>query len=384
MIRNYIKIAWRTLLKNRTYTGINMIGLSLGITVTLLISLWVWDELTFDQQQANYTRVAQVMLNTEHTGTIQTSKTVAAPLAEALRTNFHQEFKTVALARQTGEHTLGSENKRLRAQGKFIEEDGTKILPLKIKHGIRAGLEKPNSIMLSQEMAYAIFGKVNAIGKTVKVDNNMLTTVTGIYEDFPLNSTFREVKYLLPWKLLVATDGNYKKMERAWEYNWFEVFVELNPAISFSSTTEKISKLQEDQLTKNQEQVATTYSLFLHPMSKWHLYDDWKNGKQAGGQIKYIWLFSIIAGFVLLLATVNFVNLSTASAQKRAKEVGLRKSVGSNRKQLMLQFFCESILTSFLSFLLALITTYVALPYFNELAPLSERLKPQFPIPPTH
>jgi len=368
MIKTYIKIAWRNLIKNRLHTVINVVGLSLGITVTLLISLWVRDELTFDQQHPNYQNIAQVMINTQQNGTLETSKTVAAPLAEALRNNHKDAFKSIVLARQAGDHLLHHEDKTLRATGKFIEKEGTNILPLQMISGKRDGLANPNSIMLSQEMSYAIFGNIDPIGKTLKVDGNMLVSVTGVYKDLPNNSTFKEIKYLIPWSLLVAADKNYSKLEKSWEFNWFEIFVELNPHAAMLSTAEKIKDLQKNILKDNTTLSSYKPTLFLHPMEKWHLYGDWKNGKNVGGHIKFVWLFSIIGFFVLLLAIVNFINLSTAKAHKRTKEIGIRKAIGSNRKQLMLQFFCESILTTFLSYLLALVLAYFFLPFFNQLS----------------
>ncbi|MFC6103523.1 ABC transporter permease [Olivibacter domesticus] len=368
MFQNYIKIAWRSLIKNRLHTVINIAGLSTGLTVTLLISLWVRDELTFDRQHPNYQNIAQVMINTQQNGILETSKTVAAPLAEALRSNYRDAFKSVVLARQAGDHLLHYEDKTLRATGKFVEKEGTNILPLQILNGKRDGLIKPNSIMLSQEMSQAIFGETDPIGKTLKVDDNMLVSVTGVYKDLPNNSTFKEVKYLIPWSLLAAVDKNYSKLEKSWEFNWFEIFIELNPQISMSSVSKEIKDLQKNILKDNTPLSTYSPSLFLHPMEKWHLYGDWKDGKNTGGLITFVWLFSIIGFFVLLLAAVNFINLSTAKAQKRAKEVGIRKAIGSNRKQLMLQFFCESVLTTFLSYLLALALAYFSLPFFNDLS----------------
>ncbi|MFD2961861.1 MULTISPECIES: ABC transporter permease [Olivibacter] len=368
MLKNYIKIAWRNLIKNRLHTIINIVGLSIGLGVSLLISLWVQDELTFDRQHPNFQNIAQVMINTRQNGSLETSKTVAAPLAEVLRNDYRDIFKSVVLARQTGDHLLHYQDKMLRATGKFIEKEGTNILPLQMLSGEKDGLIKPNSIMLSQEMSQAIFGKTDPIGKALKVDEHMLVSVTGVYKDLPDNSTFKEVKYLIPWQLLTTIDKNYSKLEKSWEFNWFEIFVELNPQVSMANTSKKIENLQKNILKNNVSLFAYEPSLFLHPMEKWHLYGDWSEGKNAGGLIKFVWLFSIVGVFVLLLAVVNFINLSTAKAQKRAKEVGIRKAIGSSRKQLMLQFFCESILTTLLSYVLALLFTYFSLPLFNDLA----------------
>jgi len=338
------------------------------MAVAILIGIWVWDELTFDKQAGNHQQIAQVMLHTNQNGEIQSSNTVAAPLAGALRTHFKHEFKSIALARPTGDHLLHYGDKTLRRPGKFISEEGTEILPIRLSSGERNGLKNPNSIMLSESMAKALFGNINPIGKTLQVDQHLLVNVSGLYHDFPANSSFKNVNYLLPWKLLTASNTDFRDLEKSWEFNWFEVFVEIHPNSKIATISQKIANLQADLLKEDSHLARYNPQLSLHPMGKWHLYNEWKNGKNSGGQIQYVWLFITIGIFVLLLASVNFMNLSTAQSERRAKEVGIRKAMGSARSQLVVQFFCESILTTLICFAFALALAHLAIPFFNTLA----------------
>lgn len=367
MWKNYLLIAWRNLFRHKTHAAINIVGLSIGIAVSILIGIWVWDELTFDQQGDHHRQIAQVVLHTKQNGDVQSSNTVAAPLAEALRTHFRDEFKSVTLARQTGEHLLHYGDKTLRQPGKFISEEGTGILPLTLISGEQHGLKDPKSIMLSQSTANALFGGADPLGKILKVDNDLLVNVSGIYKDFPSNSSFKEVNYLLPWKLLTASNPDYRRLEKSWEFNWFEVFVEVHPNNNITSASQKIANLQQDLLKDHVNLARYNPQLSLHPMDKWHLYSEWKNGENVGGRIQNIWLFITIGVFVLLLASVNFMNLSTAQSQRRAKEVGIRKAIGSARSQLIIQFFYESMLIVLICFVFALALAKLALPAFNAL-----------------
>lgn len=374
MLQNYFKIAWRNLRSQQSQAFINIIGLAIGIATTSLIGLWVWDELSFDKQNLHYERIAKVVLHTQQHHELQTSTLVAAPLAEGLRTTFKDEFQSVALARAAGEHVLHFDEQILKATGKFIEADGTAILPLEMSSGTRDGLRKPNNIMLSESMAKAMFGGVDPLGKIIKIDDNMLASVSGIYKDFPNNSSFHDVQYLIPWALLTASNEDFKRLETSWEFNWFEVFVTLNPSTTIENASANIKHFQQQVLKDNPDLSAYQPALSLHPMEQWHLYNAWENGKPVGGLLKFVRLFATIGFFVLLLAAVNFINLSTAGAKKRAKEVGIRKAIGSNRKQLMLQFFCESILVTCLAYMLAWVFVFLALPYFNSFTEKSLQL----------
>ncbi|WP_134089748.1 ABC transporter permease [Olivibacter sp. XZL3] len=374
MIQNYLKIAWRNLRRNPVQASVHIIGLSIGISVTLFVALWVWDELSFDKQHKHYERIAKVALTTRQHHELHTSTLVAAPLAEGLRTTFKNQFESVALARVTGEHVLRFDEQILKATGKFIEAEGTAILPMVMLGGIRNGLQKPNNIMLSESMARAIFGNLDPIGKVIKIDDTMLASVSGVYEDFPHNSSFYGVKHLLPWALLTASNKDFKRLETSWEFNWFEVLVALNPATTMEKASAEIKNFQRHVLKDQPERSTELPTLSLYPMEQWHLYNEWENGKPTAGMLKFVRLFALIGLFVLLLACVNFINLSTANAQKRAKEVGVRKAIGSDQKQLMLQFLCESVFITGLAYVLALVLVSFGLPYFNTFAEKSLHL----------
>jgi putative ABC transport system permease protein len=244
----------------------------------------------------------------------------------------------------------------------------TDMLSLKMLKGSRAGLKDPYSILLSESVAIAFFGNADPVNKTLKLDNKVDVKVTGVYEDLPYNTSFREVTFLLPWELYLIRETWIKKMENPWGSNFTQTFAQL--ADNDNADMEKASaRIKNVKLNaSSQEERRYNPVVFLEPMKKWHLRADYKNGINVGGRIQYVWLFGIIGAFVLLLACINFMNLSTARSEKRAKEVGVRKAIGSARWQLIMQFFSESLLVVLFAFLLSLVLVVLSLPFFNEVA----------------
>ena len=206
----------------------------------------------------------------------------------------------------------------------------------------------------------------NPINKTIKIDNRQDVKVTGVYEDLPDNTTFRDMNFILPWDLYLILNPWVKELQNPWSNNLSQTFVRIADNTDMKKISAKIRDVKLNKLSK--EEARYNPALFLYPMNEWHLYSDFKNGVIAGGRIEIVWLFSIIGIFVLLLACINFMNLSTARSEKRAKEVGIRKVAGSLRKQLIIQFFSESTVTASLALSFAILFVALALPYFNIIA----------------
>jgi len=358
MIRNYFKTAWRNLVKNKLHSFINIAGLSVGMAVAILIGLWIWDELSFNGSFDNHKKLAQVMVTQTMNNESGTEESCSVPLAAALRNNYPGDIKYVSLISGDDGHTLTAGEKHLSATGTWVEHDFPEMFSLKMLEGSRNALKDPYSVLLTQSMAKALFGNVPALNKTIKIDNRLEMKCGGVYADLPQNTTFYNTKFLLPW----TNKENWRAKQTAWDNHCTRLFVQLTANADFEKTTAKIKNLPTPHITAWKEE------LLLHPADKLHLYTEFTNSKATGGRIQFVWLFGIIGVFVLLLACINFMNLSTARSEKRAKEVGIRKTMGSLRGQLIGQFLGESVLVVFVSFLLTLLFVQLALPFFNNLA----------------
>lgn len=366
MLRSHARVAWRNLLKNKTFSVINIIGLSTGMAVALLIGLWVHDELTFSKNHAHYDRIVQVMQHQTFNGVVGTQPSNPYLLGQEIRDKYGSDFKYVVMSSWTGKHILTHNNNAVSETGNFFEPDFPEMITLKMLKGTRGGLKDPASILLSASAAKALFGDTDPTDKLIKIDNRLDVKVTGVYEDLPYNSDFRELAFIAPWELYVNSQPWIKAMDNPWRSNFTQTYAQL----ADNADLEKVSaKIKDVKLHKvRAESAAFKPEVFLHPMSKWHLYAEWDNGKNVGGGIQFVWLFAIIGFFVLLLACINFMNLSTARSEKRAREVGIRKAVGSVRGQLIMQFFSESLLVTVIGFVLALLLVQLALPVFNSVA----------------
>ncbi|MGZ3873411.1 MAG: ABC transporter permease, partial [Mucilaginibacter sp.] len=365
MIRNYLKIALRNLVKNKAHSFINIAGLSVGMAVAMLIGLWIWDELSFDKNFKNYDRIAQVKQNSTMNGEIGTGTTTPWPMGDELRKSFGNDFKYIRMASWNSSHILSAGDKKISKSGTYFEPQALEMLSVNMLKGSWAALNDPSSIILSASTAKAIFGDADPMDKLMKIDNSLNVKVTGVYADLPANSTFADVNFIAPWELLSSSSG-MKKQADTWRCNCYLAFVQ----VAANADMKKISaKIKDIKLSKvNKAELIQKPQVFLDPMKNWHLYAEFKNGVNAGGRIQYVWLFGIIGGFVLLLACINFMNLSTARSEKRAKEVGIRKAIGSLRAQLIYQFLSESLLVTFFAFALAILFVQLGLPFFNEVS----------------
>jgi len=372
MFKNYLKSAWRNLLKNKISSAINIGGLAIGMAVAMLIGLWILDELSFDTYNENYSSIAQIARKEISNGDVSISEGsnhFPIPLAAELRTNYNNVFKHVALASESSEHVISFDNKQFSEQGLYVEKDFTNIFTFKMLAGTSAGFDEPNSILLNKSMASSLFGKVNPVGKVLKLDNKQIVKVTGVFEDFPNNTKLYDVGFFCPFSLLVNSNQSVKNELDDWGNSSFFIYAQTVPGVSMKKISGVIKNVYWSKI-KNSQPQSSGYKvdLFLHPMKDWHLRSEWKNGVQEGGEIETVWLFGIIGIFVLLLACINFMNLSTARSEQRAKEVGVRKTLGSLKSQLIKQFFSESLLVVCIAFTVSIIIVFLSLNWFNAIA----------------
>jgi putative ABC transport system permease protein len=365
MLTNYIKIAWRNLIKNKVYSLINILGLATGMAVALLIALWIWDELTFDTYHANHARLAQVMTTQTFNGETGTGQAVAMPLGNELRTKYASDFKNVSMASWNFGHILAVGDKKISKEGMWVEPNFPAMFSLKMKKGSINGLNDPSSILLNESVAKALFGNADPINKVVKLDNKEDYKVTGVYEDLPHNTTLNTTTILLAWNKYITTEDWLKNAMTQWGNHSWQAYVQMNDNADIAKVSAKIKNASMIHLKEAEDGKE---ELVLQPMDNWRLYSEFKNGKVVGGRIQFVWLFGIIGIFVLLLACINFMNLSTARSEKRAKEVGIRKTVGSLRQQLMGQFLSESIVVALIAFVFAIILVECLLSFFNGIA----------------
>jgi putative ABC transport system permease protein len=371
MIRNYFKIALRNLLKNKQFALINISGLAVGMAVTMLIGFWIWDEISFNKNNTNHDQVAQLArkeITNGETYINAGSNNFPIPLAAELRTNYANYFKNVSLVSYNEEHIISVDNKMITSRGMFAEPAFKDIFTLKMIAGTSDGLNEVNTIILSRSNARAIFGNEEAVGKMLRLDNLQTLKVAGVYEDIPENSEFAEVSFLVPWNLLVSANQYVKSNVDNWTISSWRIYVQTNPGIGMDNISKSIADVYLSKLKGTQSDPGYVAKLFLHPMKDWHLRSEWTNGIQTGGRIRTVWMFGIIGAFVLLLACINFINLSTARSAKRAKEVGIRKAIGSLRHQLIKQFMGESFLLVCIAFAFSLALVYVSMDWFNTLS----------------
>jgi ABC-type antimicrobial peptide transport system permease subunit len=306
------------------------------------------------------------MCRSSFNGESRTTPALARPLEAVIREQYGSNFKNIVMSRWTEGHILTAGDKALSKRGRSMQPGVMEMLSLKMKRGTWKGLEDPSSIILSESTAKALFGDAEAMDKSIRIDNKLDVKVTGVYEDLPPNTDFVDLEFIYPWDLLVANTPWIQEVKDQWDNNSFVMYVQLQPNL----TSELASANIKDAQMKNADADTKRFNpqLFLHPMRDWHLYSEFRNGVNIGGRIQYVKLFGIIGVFVLLLACINFMNLSTARSEKRAKEVGIRKAVGSMRGQLIRQFLSESMLVAFIAFVLAILLATISLPLFNELA----------------
>ena len=363
MYKSYFKIGWRNLLKNKGYSFINIGGLAVGMSVAILIGLWIYDEVSYNQYFKNYDHIGHVMVHNGE-GTYPSNP---IPLSTELRSSFGDDFKYVVMSTWTQEYALAYADKKFFEAGNFMQSDAPEMLALEMTHGTRSALKDPNSILLSESLTKKLFGDADPLDKIIRIKNMVDVKVAGVYKDLPHNTEFHDMMFIGSWDFLVSWMTWMKEFEERWDDNSYKIYVQLSPQADFDKVSAKIKDIKLKHV--NEKNAAFKPELFVHPMSQWHLYSKFENRKiVTSDQLEFIWLYGTIGVFVLLLACINFMNLSTARSERRAKEVGIRKTMGSFRSQLINQFFSESFLTAAFALITAIMLTQFMLPWFNEIA----------------
>jgi putative ABC transport system permease protein len=364
MYKSYFKIGWRNLVKNKGYSFINIGGLAMGMAVALLISLWVYDELSFNKYHENHGTLAQVYRSLIWGGEKYASTSHVTGLGTLLKTEYGSHFKNVAMVRGgTEERVVAFGENKFTQSGYFMQTEGAEMLTLNMIQGTWQGLKEMKSIFLSESLAKKLFGDADPINQVVMMDAKWDLKVTGVYEDLPNNSTFNDASYFAPLDLYIDGWGSLD----AWDNYFVYIFVQLFPNGDFEKTSEIIKDVMTAHV--DEETLQSKPEVFLHPMSQWHLNAEFKNGELVPSKrMMSVWYYSAIGIFVLLLACINFMNLSTARSEKRAKEVGIRKSIGSLRSQLIQQFFGETLLVAMIAAIISLLVVQLSLPWFNDVS----------------
>lgn len=365
MLKNYFKIAFRNLIKNKVYSFINISGLAVGMAATIMIGLWVADELNFNSYSKNKETIAQIFQHQAMNGEVSTMPAIPRPLEFALRQKYADNFKHIVMTSWEQPRYLKFGETNIYITGIAMQEEGPEMFDLDIIEGVQNGLKENNSIMVSETSAKKLFGNDAAVGNIIKINDTDNLIVSAVYKDVPDNNSFNDVDYIIPWNYYITTQPWLESEKDNWGNNSFQMFVQINENTTMETVTSKIIDVKKKNATF---EAQFNPEIFLFPMKDWYLRADFENGIQAGGRIENVWLFGIIGLFILLLACINFVNLSTARSEKRATEVGIRKSIGSQRGQLIIQFLSESFLIVVLSFVFALGIVLLFLNGFNNLA----------------
>ncbi|MFT5885780.1 MAG: putative ABC transport system permease protein [Arcticibacterium sp.] len=307
MFKNYIKLAWRNLFKNRLYSFLNILGLGSGMAMAILIGLWLVDQLSVNKYNEGYDRIGLIQKNRFYNNSIFTETSNPIPLGERLRNEFPDDFEKIIVSSYGGEKSLRYGESTVLKRGLFMEPGGQSILGLKVIEGSRQEPMNPSSILISESVSKALFGEKTGIGEVIRLDENIDANVAGIFQDLPKNSTFRNVNFYGTFALYENTAWWIKNSHDDWEGNAFPIYVKLAQKSDFKAVSQKIEKT-----LFNETQDASNPKLFIHAMSKWHLYPEFKEGKAVGTGLNNVWLFGAIGFLILLLATINFMNLSTA------------------------------------------------------------------------
>src|SRR6478609_8563707 len=359
MFTNYFKIAFRNLWKNKGFSFINIAGLAVGMASAILILLWIQNEVSHDRFHEKIDRLYTMNNRDKFNGELWAWNTTPKILGPTLKQDYPEVEEFASCNDATFLFSIG--DKHLNAEGRFTDPGFLTMFSLPLKEGnAKTALSTNDRMVVTESFAKKLFGNEDAMGKIVKIDSVDNFTITGVLKDLPNNTVFK-FDYLLPWGYMSKIGWN----DSNWQNNSVRTFVLLKPGVSKKAFDAKIKNVTIDH-TKGDGQPATT-QVFTQPFADYWLYSKSENGQYIGGRIENVKLFGIIAAFILLIACINFMNLSTARSEKRAKEVGIRKVVGANKTSLVGQFLGESILIALIAGIFSLLIVQLSLPAFNEL-----------------
>jgi putative ABC transport system permease protein len=357
MIRNYIKTTLRSLLKNRSYSFLNITGLAIGIACASLIFLWVQDELTYNHNFEKRDNIYRIYENQTYEGKTSTFHGTPGPMAKAMKVDI-PGIKNAARMSGTNPQLFALGDKSINEAGDYADKEILSMLNIPFVHGKAANaLDQLHAVVINETMAKKFFGDADPTGKTLRMNNEQDFTITGVFKDLPKNSTFQ-----FQWLAPIENVDHKQPWQTIWGANWAHAFVELEPNANILTINKVLSTYIG---TKTEHHNSTV--CFLFAMNDWNLHDNFVDGKMSGGKIQYVKLFSFIAWIILLIACINFMNLSTARSEQRAKEVGVRKVMGAGKGKLIGQFIGEAVIMSFIAVLIAVGLIYLVMPSFNNL-----------------
>jgi ABC-type antimicrobial peptide transport system permease subunit len=362
MLSNYFKVALRVMFRNKAFTAINVSGLMLGITGALLLGLWIIQELSFEQFHTNKDRLYMAWNRASENGQIVCWETTPRVLAPTLETEFSFVDKAVSYASWGTTHlfTVG-EKRMLKTSGIFTDPALLTMLSFPLLEGDPThALRAPNSIVITAKFAKQLFDEKSAYGETVTISQSSRRfdfTVTGVLKDIPPNSDFN-FEYLIPFGFLESLG----EKDRNWGNNSVTTLVMLKEGSDVSDVNDQIRDIEKKNYAEGQH-----IEIFLYPLTQMRLYSRFENGVAVGGRIEVMRMLGMLGALLVAVACINFVNLSTARAQRRAKEVAVRKVTGAVRSSLIVQFFCESILIAAVAAVFSIVAAYMVLPMFNAL-----------------
>jgi len=359
MIKNYLKVAWRNLRKNSLYSVINIGGLAIGMAVSFMLLIYVYNEFSFDRFHVNNDRLYHVLRNQPSNGEIHTNSATPVPLAPAMSKDF-PEIDKIARTNWTNHDLVNYKNKSLKIGVMSADPAFLDMFSYRFIRGDRkTAFADPSSLILTESEARALFGDENPIGQVIKMDNKYQMKVTGVVNDNPQNSTFY-FDALMSWQGFEIHNDWIKTS--GWGNYSFQTYVMLKSTASLEAINAKVKNIVAKYDPHNKEN-----EIFLYSFSKEHLYGQFKNGKNIGGAIESVRLFLYLAIGILLIACINFMNLSTARSERRAREVGIRKAIGSSRMALITQFIGESVLMALFSFVVAVALVWLLSGKFSSL-----------------
>ncbi|MEO6316096.1 MAG: ABC transporter permease [Chitinophagaceae bacterium] len=365
MLRNYFKIAWRNIIRSKGYSALNIFGLATGMAVALIIGLWVYNEYSYDRFLPEYQRLYRVQRNFNSNGDTLTFRSTSLRLAEALRTEIPEIEYVAEHNGMNSAHGLMVGDKKFYLTGGIVGGDFLKMFQYPMLLGnAQSAMQEPYSIVLTESTAKSLFGNENPMDKMVRFENKNNLKVTGVLKDLPGNSSL-QFNYLVPFSYLDQTEPGIKeKRTGTFGNNSYSIFVSLKPNLTLAQAARKIRDIEH---VEKENFNAINSFVTLQPLQRWHLYSNYINGKDTPGFLEYVRIFSIVGILVLLIACINFINLATARSEKRAKEVGVRKAIGSQKKDLILQFLIESFLITLIASVFAILLVRLSLPAFNAL-----------------